>query len=148
MKSVFNENDNNELIDRINRLTPDTQPLWGKMSVAQMLGHCQRAVEVGTGLLELRRTAAGYIFGRMALKQLMNKPIGKNIPTDKSFIIPPSVDFEPEKQKLIEAYKALAEHGTSHITHKKHPFFGTMTTEEWDTLLWKHLDHHLQQFGV
>lgn len=148
MKSVFNEKDNQELIDRINRLTPETQPVWGKMSVAQMLGHCQRAVEVGTGLLELRRTAIGFIFGRMALKQLMNKPLSKNIPTDRSFIIPPSVEFEAEREKLIEAYKALAEHGSGHITHKKHPFFGTMTTEEWDTLLWKHLDHHLQQFGV
>ncbi len=148
MKSVFNENDNNELIARINRLTPETQPLWGKMSVAQMLGHCQRAVEVGTGLLELRRTAMGFIFGRVALKQLMNKPIAKNIPTEKSFVIPTSVDFEPERQKLIESYKALAEHGAGHITHKKHPYFGTLTTEEWDTLLWKHLDHHLQQFGV
>jgi hypothetical protein len=148
MKSVFNPQDNQELIDRINQLTPTTQPQWGKMGVAQMLGHCQRAVEVGTGLLELRRTAMGFVFGRMALKQLINKPIGRNIPTDKNFIIPPSVDFETEKQKLIEMYTELPEKGHPHITNTKHPFFGEMTKEEWDTLLYKHLDHHLTQFGV
>lgn len=148
MKSVFNPQDNQELIGRINQLTATTQPQWGKMGVAQMLGHCQRAVEVGTGLLELRRTAMGFVFGRMALKQLINKPIGRNIPTDKNFIIPASVEFETEKQKLIAMYAELPEKGHAHITNTKHPFFGEMTKEEWDTLLYKHLDHHLKQFGV
>lgn len=51
MKSVFNAADNKELIDRIEKLHSDSLPVWGKMNVAQMLGHSQHAVEVGTGLL-------------------------------------------------------------------------------------------------
>lgn len=45
-------------------------------------------------------------------------------------------------------YSALAENGTRILKVKKHPFFGEMTEDQWDVLLWKHLDHHLQQFGV
>lgn len=148
MKSVFNPSDNEELIARINLLTPSSQPVWGKMNVAQMLGHCQRAIEVGTGLLFLRRTALGFVFGRMALRQLMNKPTKRNLPTDKNFIVPNTVEFETERAKLIDMYRSLAENGSDHIKVKKHPFFGEMTDEQWDVLLWKHLDHHLQQFGV
>lgn len=148
MKSVFNAADNKELIDRIEKLHSDSLPVWGKMNVAQMLGHCQRAVEVGTGLLELRRSAVGFVFGRMALRQLMNKPIKQNLPTDKNFIIPSTVEFETEKEKLINMYSALAENGTRILKVKKHPFFGEMSEDQWDVLLWKHLDHHLQQFGV
>ena len=148
MKSVYNSSDNAELIARIELLHADSAPLWGKMNVAQMLGHCQRAVEVGTGLLELRRSAVGFVFGRMALKQLMNKPIKRNIPTDKNFLIPSNVEFEKEKNQLIELYSKLVVNGPTSITTKKHPFFGEMTEDEWDVLLWKHLDHHLLQFGV
>lgn len=148
MKSVFNPSDNEELIARINLLTPTSQPVWGKMNVAQMMGHCQRAIEVGTGLLELKRTALGFVFGRMALRQLMTKPTKRNLPTDKNFIVPNTVEFEAEKAKLIALYSSLAENGSGLLKVKKHPFFGEMTDDQWDVLLWKHLDHHLQQFGV
>ncbi|MFD1127776.1 DUF1569 domain-containing protein [Paenibacillus provencensis] len=28
-----------------------------------------------------------------------------------------------------------------------HPFFGKLTSEEWSIGLYKHLDHHLKEFG-
>ncbi len=34
------------------------------------------------------------------------------------------------------------------LSKDPHPFFGNLNSEEWDTLNWKHLDHHLRQFGV
>jgi hypothetical protein len=40
MKDIFDQTVTTELIDRINKLTPDTQPRWGKMTSAQMLAHC------------------------------------------------------------------------------------------------------------
>ncbi|MEP6513238.1 MAG: DUF1569 domain-containing protein [Parafilimonas sp.] len=29
-----------------------------------------------------------------------------------------------------------------------HPFFGKLKAEEWRTLTYKHLDHHLRQFWM
>jgi hypothetical protein len=30
----------------------------------------------------------------------------------------------------------------------EHFIFGAMTMEQWNALQWKHIDHHLRQFGV
>jgi hypothetical protein len=49
MKNLFNEFDKLELIERINKLTPDTKPEWGKMNVSQMLEHCTVSVKLALG---------------------------------------------------------------------------------------------------
>ena len=148
MKSVFNQNDNQELIDRIEKIQYDSKPIWGKMNAAQMFAHCKVTVDIGKGEIEPKRNIIGFLFGKIALKAMIEKPIKPNLPTGKEFIIPTSVDFEKSKKNLIDSYQSLHKKGTSIITIKKHPFFGKMTIEQCDALLWKHLDHHLRQFGV
>jgi len=34
------------------------------------------------------------------------------------------------------------------IKNEIHPFFGKMTSQQWSKAMYKHIDHHLQQFGV
>lgn len=148
MKSIFNPADNAEIIERIEKLRADSNAQWGKMNVSQMLSHCQKPIEVGTGKLKIKRTFIGFLFGRMVLKQLFNKPFKQNLPTDKNFLVKSEVDFENEKNQLINYCRQFAEKGNSIIIVDQHPFFGSMTKEQWDLLLWRHLDHHLNQFGV
>jgi hypothetical protein len=40
MKNLFQLNYAGEMVDRVNKLTPESKPLWGTMNVAQMLAHC------------------------------------------------------------------------------------------------------------
>jgi hypothetical protein len=70
------------------------------------------------------------------------------LPTDKNFIIADQRDFEEEKRKLISLVQRFGATGPAGITEKQHPFFGMLTTDEWDKLMGKHLDHHLSQFGT
>jgi len=148
MKSIFNQTDNAEIVQRIESLSSDSQAKWGKMNVSQMLLHCQKPIEVGTGKLTVKRTAIGFLFGRMVLKQLFTKPFKQNLPTDKNFLVQSEAEFDKEKQELISYVKQFAEKGNSIIVVEKHPFFGKMTKEQWDVLLIRHLDHHLTQFGA
>ncbi|CAN5645130.1 hypothetical protein BH11BAC2_BH11BAC2_11170 [soil metagenome] len=149
MQSTFNPSDNHQLIERVNQLTPSSQPLWGKLNVVQMLAHLQKPIEVATGQLTLRHTIIGKLFGKMAKKKLMKEGnFSRNLPTAPEFLIADPESFENEKNKVIRLVKKLEEQGASGITKDAHPFFGKMTTEEWDLLQWKHLDHHLRQFGV
>lgn len=149
MQSFFNETDNNQLVDRINKLTPESKAGWGKMGVSQMLAHCQPPLKVAIGEAKLKPGIMGFLFGKMAKKQLM-KPgdFKKNLPTAPSFIVKEERVFEEEKNKLISLIKKVKDTGASALTVNPHPFFGKMTETEWDTLQWKHLDHHLRQFGV
>ena len=118
------------------------------MNVSQMLAHCQQPLKVALGEIRASRTFIGRLFGGIAKKQFLKEEVMKrNLPTDKSFIITGSRQFEEEKEKLVSLIERFRS-GPGILTKEPHPFFGKLTTEEWDILGWKHLDHHLRQFGV
>jgi len=150
MKSLFNAADNQEMIRRVELLTAGSRPQWGKMGLDHMLIHAQRPLQVAFGELKLKRSIAGFLFGSWARKKIANgeEPFQKNLPTDKHFIVRNPDTVDEGKKRLISLIRRFAQGGPSAITREPHPFFGKMTTQEWDTLMWKHLDHHLRQFGV
>jgi len=149
MKSLLNPVYSKEAIDRINRLSPSSTPLWGKMRVDQMLAHLNAFLNTALGEVKRERVLLSYVFGWIAKKKILSdKPFGKDLPTDKNFIAKGDYDFNDEKEHLI----ALIEHYTTtkgkDVNKYPHPFFGQLTGMEWDRLITKHLDHHLRQFGV
>jgi hypothetical protein len=150
MKSLFNKNDNQEVINRINSLSNISQALWGKMNVSQMLSHCQVPLKVAFGEMKLKRGIPGFLFGKMVRKKLTKDetPFDKSLPTDKGFIVTDQREFEKEKNNLIGIVKRFQETGPDGLSKDPHPFFGKMTSQDWDTIQWKHLDHHLRQFGA
>jgi Protein of unknown function (DUF1569) len=149
MKSLFDAAVSAEITERINRLSASSQPLWGKMQVAQMLAHCQTPIRVGLGDQELKRNLIGILFGRIAKRIFLSeKPFKQGLPTDKAFIYKDDRDFEKEKAGLIALVERFQRGGAAGISRKPHPFFGVMAPEEWAVGTWKHLDHHLRQFGV
>lgn len=150
MKTLFSEKENQEIIERINKLTPETKALWGKMNVEQMLAHNRMPLLAAYGMEKMsKRGLISFLFGKIAKKQIMSeKPFGKNLPTDKKFIVVNPEKFEKEKQELIENVLLFAKNGPGKITKEPHGFFGNLSPEEWGMLQHKHLDHHLSQFGV
>lgn len=146
VKNLFDAATKAEIINRINSLTPESQPLWGKMNVAQMLRHCQMPMGVALGIHQLKGSFFMRLIGPL-FKSLLynNKPFKRNIATDKSFIIADSRHFAEEQGKLIDMVNRFTQ---ANLTDGEHPFFGKLTKDQWSTGTWKHLDHHLQQFGV
>ena len=146
VKNLFDATVKQEIIDRINKLTPQSQRQWGKMDVAQMLAHCQMPLGVATGKHKLKGSGFLKLIGPL-LKGLLfnNKPFKKNLGTDKSFIMTTPKEFEKEKSGLIQM---INDFSASSMTDEPHPIFGKLTKEQWSKGTWKHLDHHLQQFGV
>jgi hypothetical protein len=149
MQNIFTQKDNQEILERIEKLNNNTKRLWGKMTVSQMLEHCQKPLEVAIGSLELKRTFIGFLFGKLAKKVFLgDKPLSKNMPTVKDFIIINDADFENQKAILVSRIVDFGKKGPTIIGIKTHPFFGKMTNDEWGILTYRHLDHHLKQFGV
>lgn len=149
MKSLFDRQHNEEIIERLNRLTPETKNVWGKMSVSQMLAHTQQPLRVAFGELKLKRSLIGILAGPIAKKKLSSEEQWqRNMPTDKNFIFGEERNFDEEKKKLTVLVRRFAELGPGGISGETHPFFGKLTVNEWDRLMWNHLDHHLRQFGA
>ena len=148
MESIFEPAINTAFIERINKLTPSTPALWGKMNVSQMLAHCQVPIQVAFGELNTKGGLIALLFGRMAKKKLVNdQPFERNLPTMREAKIKNDRGFDTEKAALIGLVKRFTT-GPDVLTKKPHPFFGPLTVEEWNILQYKHLDHHLRQFGV
>ena len=146
VKNLFDATVKQEIIDRLNKLTPQSQRQWGKMDVAQMLAHCQMPMGVATGKHKLKGSGFLKLIGPLFKGLLFNnKPFKKNLGTDKSFIMTTPKEFEKEKSGLIQM---INDFSISSMTNEPHPIFGKLTKEEWSKGTWKHLDHHLMQFGV
>jgi len=147
IKNLFDPSVRHGIIDRINKLTPQTQRQWGKMDVAQMLAHVQQPIEVAFGKRQLKSHWLLKLIGPLFKSKLYNsQPYKQGLPTDKSYIMTGTIkEFEKEKQQLLELIDKFHE---SNLTDARHPVFGTFTKEQWSLATWKHLDHHLKQFGV
>jgi hypothetical protein len=149
MKSIFNLDDKNDILNRIDELHPNSKAMWGKMSVSQMLAHCIPPTKISAGEIEGKQNFMGKLFGKMAKKQLLiDEPMKKHLPTDSTFIIRHEPDFYESQQELKDAIQRLYETDKTALLNRKHPFFGHMTADEWGVLNYKHYDHHLRQFGV
>ena len=135
-----------DIIDRINKLTPQTQHKWGKMDVAQMLSHVQLPISCAYGTHQVKGSFLLKLLGPLFKGILYNdKPYKQSLPTDPTYIVVDSKNFEAEKQTLLELVKKFSPEA---VVLLNHPVWGKMTKEHWSKATWKHLDHHLKQFGV
>jgi hypothetical protein len=149
MKEIYDQATSAALAARVDKLRFDTKPLWGKMNASQMLSHLQEPMRIGLGDKKLKRTLIGFLFGRIAKKKLFSgKPFPRNLPTDPTFVRAGEHDFAIEKNRFLDLLDRYVAGGPDTVTKEPHPFFGKLTDTEWGTSLWKHIDHHLQQFGV
>lgn len=147
MGSIYNNADNETIIARINLLSPESKPLWGKMTVDQMCKHCNATMQVAFGKQTLKMNFLMRLLGRMLKNKAFNTDFGKSSPTAKEFKFEGSYDFESSRKEFAESFSQFAK-GTQVIKLMDHPFWGKMTYEDWDKLMWRHTDHHLRQFGV
>ncbi|MDE3201892.1 MAG: DUF1569 domain-containing protein [Acidobacteriota bacterium] len=149
MKNLFDADSAAEIRERIARLTPDCERQWGAMTVAQMLAHCSASMEMAAGVNNPPRSLIGRIVGRMAKKSMLgDAPVRRNMPTDNSLRIQGDKDFAAEQRRLIDWVDRFSAGGPALCTKHPHCFLGPMTPQEWAVLSYKHLDHHLKQFGV
>ncbi|MDA1029328.1 MAG: DUF1569 domain-containing protein [Bacteroidetes bacterium] len=145
-KSLYDLATYNSMIERINRLSVESQPGWGQMNVGQMLAHCAEIQDVSNGK-PLKGTPwfVKLIGGTIKKTVLADKPFPKNIRTHPQYIMTGPEDFETQKSRLLLSLKTMIALGK---TTSRHPIFGKMTPEEKGWGMYKHLDHHLTQFGV
>jgi hypothetical protein len=149
MKNLFQPDAVDEVISRVDKLQPTTQHLWGKMDVAQMLAHCSATLDMAAGDLVLPRLLIGRIIGPFVRPIFTNeKPLSRNSPTDKKLVISDPRDFSHEQEQLKLRVREFSQGGEAQCTKHPHPFFGALTPQEWSTGMYKHIDHHLRQFGV
>jgi hypothetical protein len=149
MKSLFTTEAHTEILNRLEKLDNQMQPQWGKMNVSQMLTHCRFPLQVALQdmTLEKPNVFKRLLFSMFKSSLYDDKPWKKGLPTTKEFIVNVPKDFHSEKTKLVEKINQF--HAEKSKTDwPPHPMFGNFTSLQWGKMQYKHLDHHLKQFGV
>jgi len=133
------------IVARLDRLTEQMPPKWGRFTAAKMLAHMTDACRMALGELPVRRRNIPLI-DRFPVKHLVLYvlPFPKNSPTAREIISRMPEPFDAERTQL----KALITQLDGNTGKAPHPIFGLLTPNEWGVLGYKHLDHHLRQFGV
>ena len=150
MKDLFDYNDTQEVIERIENLSDTTQGLWGKMTVSQMLAHCSVSYEFVYDNIHPPVSAIKKILLKLFVKPFVvgEKPYKMNTRTAPEFLMTDDKDFDKEKKRLIDYLNKTQELGEAHFDNKESRSFGPLSVKEWNIMFYKHLDHHLGQFGV
>ena len=147
MKTAWNDADYQELCTRLDRLQASASPKWGRMTAPQMLCHCTDALRMVSGAVP---TAPKNVPIRFPpLKQLIIYwlPWPKGVPTAPELLARAPSEWHGELVTLREELAALVKRGRSG-PFVPHPAFGRLTPRAWGVLVYRHLDHHLRQFGV
>ena len=120
------------------------------MTPAQMLAHCSAGLEMAAGEIRPPRALIGRIIGpavkRVAIRD--EELMRRNSPTAKELRMTGDWDFGAERERLYGLIDRFAAAGPPGCASHPHPFFGPLTPDEWAILMYKHLDHHLRQFGA
>jgi hypothetical protein len=150
MKNLFEEARVEEVKERMGQLRPDSERLWGKMNAPQALAHCSAAVEWAVGDRIPPRMFLGRIMGQIVKRMVLgnDEPMRRNSPTAKDLVVQDKRDLGTERDRLRGLIDRFAAAGPKGCTTHPHSFFGRLTPDEWSTLMYKYLDHHLRQFGV
>ena len=150
MKNLFDAASAAEVKTRLANLRPDSPRVWGKMTPSQAVAHCAGALEVALGDKTVPPAFVGRILGRVIKPFVFRNddPLRRNAPTTKGLEVTDERDLNKEREQLQALISRFASAGPQGCTKGAHSFFGKLTPDEWAILAYKHLDHHLRQFGV
>lgn len=153
MKNLFDPTLVEDIKHRILRLRPESERQWGKMTLPLMLAHCTRGLQMAMGAIHPKRASFPANFIGLLIKPLVfgnDQPMRRNSPSAPELFLadPAQCEFEHERAQLIQTIDRFAAAGAACCTSHPHPFFGPLQPQQWAILMYKHLDHHLRQFGV
>ena len=156
VKSLHRPAHREQIIRRLRTLTPDSERRWGRMTVRQMVCHLTDAFRNLLGERTVTSvvappTLAGRTLVRfIALSAPVRWPHGIRTRAEadqEQGGTPPSVDFSADVAALEAAVGRFLAAG-KHAPRKPHYMFGALTEAEWGRWAYRHMDHHLRQFGV
>ena len=150
MPTIRNQTNRTNLIERLNKLTGDEKPLWGKMNVNQMVSHLVQAGDLPfVASLPDKSTSILRVFAKPLILYVL--PMPKEVKTSPEMNQQENgrkpLEFEVDKYLVIDSINKLGDLPVNHDC-KHHPFFGKMSAKEWAVIAHKHIDHHLKQFSV
>ena len=148
MRTVFNLDDRLTLAKRIDTLSAHAPAQWGRMDCPQMLAHLSESVRMALGELEIATKGPRALRLAPIRHAIIHwLPFPKGAPTAPELLTRRATNWQAEGADLKHLLERLAALEGAR-EWPEHPAFGHMTSRDWGTLAYRHVDHHLRQFGA
>jgi hypothetical protein len=150
LPNIFTQEVTRKLNQRLHKITHETQPTWGKMNAGQMLAHCNVTYEMAIEEKHAKAKGLKKLILTKFVKPIVTgeKPYKKNSRTAPEFLVSDKQDFDLQMKRIKDYLSKTVELGTPHFEGKMSNSFGNLKAIEWNNMFYKHLNHHLIQFGV
>jgi hypothetical protein len=148
MHSILNESDRAAICSRVRSLSTSSTARWGQMSVTGMLQHLRLSARMAVGELKVEPKNK-RVFQVFPLKHLILYvlPFPKGAPTAPELHPDTPASLEEERAAVLALLDRIGA-GPREGAGPAHPLFGPLSWQEWGAATYKHVDHHLKQFGV
>lgn len=150
LPNIYTKEVSDVIVSRIHLLQASDTPKWGKMNAAQMLAHCCVTYEMVYETKHPKPNAFVRFILKATVKNIVvsEKPYTQNSRTAPAFLVVDEREFEKEKKRLIDYINKTQHLGSAYFEGRESLSFGVLSAAEWNNMFYKHLDHHLKQFGV
>lgn len=147
MKTFFDDRLRGDLLSRMQNITPESRPRWGKMNAEQMLAHITEAMRMAVG--EIKPRPKNLFMRHAPFRQLIVYwlPWPKGAPTAPELLPSDCGSCERSKSEITRLAGEIGARAND-TEWPDHPAFGKLGQRGWGALTWRHFDHHLRQFGV
>ncbi|HEX3229717.1 MAG TPA: DUF1569 domain-containing protein [Pyrinomonadaceae bacterium] len=148
MGSILNESDRTAICNRMRSLSASSTARWGRMNVTEMLQHLRLSARMTVGELEVA-SSNKRVFQVFPLKHLILYvlPFPKGAPTAPELLPGAAAAFDEEHAAVLTLLERIGA-GPREGAGPAHPLFGRLSWPEWGAVTYKHVDHHLKQFGA
>jgi hypothetical protein len=147
MKTIWEQDARLDLVRRINAVSGDAKPLWGRMSAGRMLRHLAQGMAMANGTLATKSKKLPIRY--FPLKQLILYllPFPKGAPTAPELLEGDESSVDAARADVLRGMDDLVNRADA-AAWPEHPAFGNLSRRAWGVLVYRHSDHHLRQFGV
>jgi hypothetical protein len=147
MKSMWDDDAARGVRERIRTLRPSHTPQWGRMSAPQVVCHLAESLKMALGELSVAPKKAPIRYPPLKQVIVYLAPFPKNVPTAPELLARAPSDWDADVSDLQSLVDRFAARGPR-AAWVEHPLFGKLSGRAWGVLVYRHMDHHLRQFGA
>jgi hypothetical protein len=146
-RTLWNAGDRDSILNRFERLSPDARPRWGTLDAPRMVTHVTDSMRASIGELPLAPKSSPLQYWPLNVVVMFYLPWPKSAPT-----APELLDRSPGSWAAeLDAFRSAVDRFIARDVNgpwPAHVAFGRINGNQWGRLTYRHLDHHLGQFGV
>jgi hypothetical protein len=148
MRTMWEASRQQEIRDRVARLRPDARRAWGKLSAPQMVCHLAESLKMALGDLPVMKKNVPIRYPPLKQFIIYVAPFPKGVPTAPELLARPPAAWQADVDELQALVDRFVARGRETSPWPEHPAFGRMSHRAWGVLVYRHMDHHLRQFGA